>query len=692
MAQPPSFYERPGQTGQLPTPIATGAPIAEGVDAVARAVSGAQASERETDQRVRQSELEDARIERERALQLQTGDTAAYLAEQAGNLQADLIKMREQTAPGAAGYEEQVEARIGKFRDDVTERVGTDPELHARFVDNIASVATNARVGELTWAATQRAKKSADDSDALQNSLQSNIRTAVAAGTFNEQMLADADGLDQRAIEALPIGGNARAQLTKARHLERLVTVVDARTDVDPHAVLADIDAGKYGELDDKVVNVLREHARVAADRLDSHSDQSANAIAARERATAGNLVEDANGGTVVDDRQLQTYRANAAARNKPEDIRLVHDLDAAIAKNKVNAQYGDATQDQRRAAISDIETHKGWEGDNRLRVAHDQLQTLIQRDDQEADHDPVSLYQRQTGQAVDPLNLADPKAMQSRFSVADLAAQRFGKPLPMVFTAPEAKDLREQYNQASVDGKAEFIQTLGAYGSLRARQMMFQIAPTKPELVRLAELGASRDPGVEAIVREAADGAAVPTKEGVAGAVRNLAQSAYGPALARMPGDRQAAILQVATWVYAHRAAQAGKANVFGPGIAQQSIDAALGGTGGKGGIGKRNGGAVVLPMGSTQDDFDRVLALAAAHPDIIRQAANGVPQWGGRDMHTREFLDLIPVLINDTGTQALYAFRSKGGSGYVKTNNGRDDYVVDLRRLAAGLKRIVR
>jgi hypothetical protein len=32
------------------------------------------------------------------------------------------------------------------------------------------------------------------------------------------------------------------------------------------------------------------------------------------------------------------------------------------------------------------------------------------------------------------------------------------------------------------------------------------------------------------------------------------------------------------------------------------------------------------------------------------------------------------------------------KGGSGYVKTNNGRDDYVVDLRRLAAGLKRIVR
>jgi hypothetical protein len=161
MAQPPSFYERPGQTGQLPTPIATGAPIAEGVDAVARAVSGAQASERETDQRVRQSELEDARIERERALQLQTGDTAAYLAEQAGNLQADLIKMREQTAPGAAGYEEQVEARIGKFRDDVTERVGTDPELHARFVDNIASVATNARVGELTWAATQRAKKSA---------------------------------------------------------------------------------------------------------------------------------------------------------------------------------------------------------------------------------------------------------------------------------------------------------------------------------------------------------------------------------------------------------------------------------------------------------------------------------------------------------------------------------------------------
>jgi hypothetical protein len=33
---------------------------------------------------------------------------------------------------------------------------------------------------------------------------------------------------------------------------------------------------------------------------------------------------------------------------------------------------------------------------------------------------------------------------------------------------------------------------------------MMHQIAPNKPELVRLAELSASHDPAVKAIVREA--------------------------------------------------------------------------------------------------------------------------------------------------------------------------------------------
>jgi hypothetical protein len=158
----------------------------------------------------------------------------------------------------------------------------------------------------------------------------------------------------------------------------------------------------------------------------------------AQNRAVAGNMIEDVHGGTLVDDRQLQTYRAQAALSDKPEDIRLVHDLDRAIAENKVNATYGNSTIDERLAAQHAIEGTKGWQANDQLRTAHDQLTTLIGRDSHAADEDPVTLYQRQTGQTVGALNLNDPKAMRERFIVGDQAAQRFRKPCRC--TSPKPK------------------------------------------------------------------------------------------------------------------------------------------------------------------------------------------------------------------------------------------------------------
>jgi hypothetical protein len=74
--------------------------------------------------------------------------------------------------------------------------VGNDPELVGRFVDNIATIAANARTGEGEVGGEQRAKKSVDRRRHAADSLQSNIRTAVANGTAATQMLADADKLD----------------------------------------------------------------------------------------------------------------------------------------------------------------------------------------------------------------------------------------------------------------------------------------------------------------------------------------------------------------------------------------------------------------------------------------------------------------------------------------------------------------
>jgi hypothetical protein len=687
MAGPSSFYGDVARISRLPMPGNPNAPIAEGADAIAQATHRAASSMEATDDEARNVRLQTDRITYERNLQLATGDTAAKLATMQGDLDVDLIKLREGSQPGAAGHDDAVNTRLDKFRDDAATLIGGNPDLQARFVDNIATIAASARTGEATWAATRRAKKSGDDYEALDNVIGSNIRTAVTNGTATAETLVNAARLRGTSIDAQPVDGTTKAMMKRDGWIKDNITAIQALTDVDPHAALNSIDKGALKMVPDKTVDQLREAARVAADRADNKLKEARTEAAGVTRANARNDIEDVNAAVHVPQERLQASLAKVEGSAKPEDISLAHDLKIAIAKNATTAKYDFSTQDERRSAMGQIEAHKGWQDDPMLVAAHQQLGTLIGRDDHAADADPVSLYARQTGQQLPALDLANPKAMAQRFTAADRAADRFHKPLPMVFTEAEVKQLRDQYNQATAGGKADFMLGLGSYGSARARQMMFQIAPTDPKLVRLAELSANRDPAVQSIVREAMDGSAVPMKDGVATRVRNIAQHDYGPALSRLSGDRQAAVLQVATLVYAHRAAAGGKADTFDDGMARASIEGALGGANGKGGMGNRNGASVVLPMGVTQDDFDRVLAMGTAKPETVRAAANGVPTWQGRALHQREFSQLVPVLVHDDGVIAAYAFKSRGGSGFVKNERG-DDYLLDMRKLAQGLR----
>jgi hypothetical protein len=355
VAQPPSFYGGPPQTTRLPMPLDTTQPLREGVTALAGAVTQTQENARETDYRVARSDFETQKLLRERALQVQTGEAAAYIATEQGNLAADLIKLREGAAPGALGHEEQVNERIGAFRDKVTEHLGNDPELTSRFVDNVASIGASARVGELTWAAQQRALKGKNDVDVLGDTLSNNLRTAVMNGTANGQMLTDADALYGRAIDAQPIPGTAKEELKRAQHIKNTVAVVQGTIDTDPHAALRAIDAGEFDDIGE-AKDVLRTRARVAADHLDNQLKEGANAAAAVARAHERNLIEDVNSGVLVDTADLQTAYARASASQKPEDIAIAHDLKVALAKNATTAKYDNSTVDERSAALREIE------------------------------------------------------------------------------------------------------------------------------------------------------------------------------------------------------------------------------------------------------------------------------------------------------------------------------------------------
>lgn len=681
MAQPPSFYGQVPQTARLPMPIDASRPLAEGVDALSRAVTGAEESRRATDVAVRESDLRSREIERARDLQIRTGDAAAYLATATGELQTDLIKLREQAGPGAAGHEAAADQRIAAFREDVANHIGGDPELNARLVDNIAAAGASARVGEATWAAQQRALKSKDDYDTLDSTLGNNLRTAVTNGTFTAQMLEDSGKLREKALANLHLGP-AGAVLLKQGRVTDVTNVAEAVIDKNPHLALRYLDEGHFDELPDNVRDALRTRARVAAEHLDNQADSAANAAAAQARATERNLIEDVNSGTMVDTAALQTALARAAASKKPEDISLAHDLTIAIAKNAVTAKYDTTPNADRRAAIAGIEGTKDWQRNEQLVAAHDQLGKLIDRDEHATQSDILSLYQRQTGQVPPPLNLGDPAAMRQRFLLGEAAGQRYGKP-PAYLTEPEAAETRQNYNNGTPAQKADMLLGFGLYGSQRARSIMRQLSPNNAPLARLAELAASPEPAVKQLVREALDGGAQPVKDGTANRIQNLADSAqFAPALARVPGDRRKALLQVATWIYAHRTAAEGKGGAWDKDMAAASIEAALGAGGGKGGLGKaRNGEATVLPTGISQSDFDGTWALA--NEQDIRNAANGVPKWVGRALGLAEFKQLTPMLVNDTGSQTLYAFRSRGSSGTVKNEAGLD-YLVDVRAMA--------
>jgi hypothetical protein len=251
------------------------------------------------------------------------------------------------------------------------------------------------------------------------------------------------------------------------------------------------------------------------------------------------------------------------------------------------------------------------------------------------------------------------------------------------VFTETEAKQLRDNYNAASPAGKADFILGFGLYGSQGARDMMRQIAPTKPELARLAEMAASANPAVKQLVREAADGAAQPLKDGTFGRStiwRARPSARRWRAFPATAARRSSRSRRGSTRTAARRERQEAARGTSD--IANRQPRGRVGGAGGKGGMAARATARRVLPTGVSQSDFDGTL-LTVAGPDDFRAAANGVPQWDGRDMHLGEFRQLTPVLVHDDGQVVAYAFRSKGGSGYVKTSTGAD-YLVDTHKLA--------
>lgn len=681
MAEPPSISSQGPRIARLPQPGNPSAPLVEGLNEASRIVSSAIASREDTQDRVAEMDLQTRRIQRERELQTRTGEAGAYVAERYGQLDIDLLKLRETAGPGALGHEEKAGELIDKARDDVMGFLGNDPELVDRFVDNVAVLGASARKGEALYSLKSRAEYSVANVGKVPESLANSLYTSALNGEPVAEKVTGAMRLLETTVRAQPIPANAQNELIDRGKQTIWNGVIKGRIQHDPGAMVAAIDNGELNEtgLTNDQVTALRQQAVTLRDSRASKAESASNEAVKVLRAEASVLIEQVNGGTLVNTAALQAHLGRAKASQDPEDIRQAHDLEVALVRNEVTAKYDSATNAERVAALHEIEATTDWQKNEQLVVAHDHLGKLISRDESDAKADPISLFARQTGAKLAPANIADRTSMTARFAIGDRAAERYGRP-PTHLTEAEADQVREQWRTGTPSTQADLVQTIAGYGPRRGRELMRQIAQGKPQFARLVEMAAFKDPVMKGYVREALDGWAQPAlKPGVAAAQTSDIARMAGSVLAAMPGDRKEAVLWVSRGIYAHRAARAG-GDGFNRDLWRESFNAALGGANGSGGLASAASGlSFVLPMGTMKGDWD--LIMSRAGPQDFRAASNGVPKWGTRDMTAGEFKRLTPVLVSDTGTQALYAFRSDSG-GFAKTPTGAD-YVLDYRKL---------
>lgn len=711
MAVAPSTYTGAGapNVARLPMPAAgsSGEAIAEGAGALGQSLHRADMQRSEDALRTNAAIDRAKEIEDERALAMLAAKHSADLATRQAGLQTRIAELRAGAHSGAEGHQAAVASEIENFRSGFMHSLGDDPRLQARFIDNVASIAANTNVRETEWSIEQRAAAYVTNGGQLANQLGSNVQTAVLSGEANGQTLSTAGRQWDEYVAGTHLPEDARTQLSRDGHRAIQSGAMRGLIERDPGGASAAIDQG-WGE----DLFTPQERAAFRNQAVSQSEHVAAQARAAEERA--GNetrargdvLIGQVNDGVVLDHDSrafLEAEAARTAGSRDPADIRQHDQVMEALDRNVVNNQFDTATQGQRRAALAQIEQQPNWRSDPQMVRRHSALETLIGRDAQEASTNQLGQYVSRRGRALPALDFANAAAMNVRFQLGDAAARENGQP-PQYLVKDEADHLREQWNGGTPAERSAMLAQMAQFGYSRAGLLLRQILPAAQEnrdsaaLLRLATQRDSR--AGFAAVSEALNGWAAPANSNAEkdDQMQTDLTRAYGTALAGMPGDHAAGVLNVARGIYRHRAAQRNLGR-YDRGLWLESYQAALGRSGDTGGIATwgvsatvpiigniraGSGAPYVLPRGMAAHDVEYVVSRAT--PEMWRQASDGdTPVWrAGVPLAEGNIAALTPVLVYDDNNHARYQFRNQSGFLQSTAHPGQP-YVVDIQALAA-------
>jgi hypothetical protein len=420
---------------------------------------------------------------------------------------------------------------------------------------------------------------------------------------------------------------------------------------------------------------------RVEAERAQRLADAAAKAELDEFKEDARVAIEDVGNGVEVNPAELAD---KARMAREAGDERLAQDLDEASARAAVTVKYTGASTAELNAARREIEQSNNWRSDRKLVASHSQLGTLIDRQTRRASEDKLGLYIEHGGAKNLPaFNLSDPSAVRRYFAVGDAAAKKYGGS-PQYMPEDVAAPLREAFKKGGALEQFKLIQNMAAYGSVRGKHLMRQIAPSEPRYAVLVDLAAMRNRAVgRERVQETLNGweqIKANPKLIDGGKMQADVDALYGTALSALDGQTKLGLRSVAEGLYANEIARSG-GSAYNRDLWLKSYREAIGEAGdGTGGVGKAaNGKPMLLPRGVSEKDFHHVLSRADG--EMIQNAAYGgrdAPLWGEQRMTPTQFKKLMPVMVSD----GIYAFRS--GSGFAMSQSNPSRYfMLDIRAL---------
>jgi hypothetical protein len=366
-------------------------------------------------------------------------------------------------------------------------------------------------------------------------------------------------------------------------------------------------------------------------------------------------------------------------AAQQSGDESLILRAGMVVKKNQTRQVYQNFTPIELQSHINELAAKVTNDGDKADPSDIVQLNTMREMQGKSASEigaDPLSWAAQHLGINSGPVNWNDQASIAGRVHAAQLVTARTGAPVkPLLST--EAAQMAPTWATGTAQEKVGLVQRLAKLGPMGTAAAE-QVAPHDVMLPGLVGLASIPDPAVaSAMVHTVMAGpeAIKAHKDLVNGpGVPALIDSTYGAATGsalRLMPNTDAAVRAISLNYYAAKMASQGVYQ-FDAKQYPTAVSAALGGYRDhgimRGGIGTSNGSQTVLPVGTTQDEFDA--KIARMHAGAGQIAGNGIPQWSDGSTLTIGDMKRSQYVPVGDGRYALFAngnfVQRKGGGRY--------------------------